>query len=530
MKNLVTFRILFIIFISYFFQNCSNPSYDLIIKNGLVHDGTDTPPTPMEIAITGNQIVKISKKIDGNAAREIDATGLIVAPGFIDIHAHLGPLILMPDAQSHVRQGVTTAFGGPDGSCPFPLGDHFETLDSMGVGMNVGFLVGHNTVRNHVMGMVNKAPTEEELSAMKGHIEKAMLEGAFGMSTGLKYLPGAWAKTDEIVALSKVAEKYGGIYTSHIREEGLGLIDAVEETIDIAEGANIPVVLTHHKAIGMPAWGKSKETLAMVDEARSKGFDVSIDQYPYTASHTSLSVLIPPWSMEGGRYKAFAERCKNPVLRDSIKKGIIFNIMNDRGGGDLRRIQFSIFDWKPELQGKTLHDWALLEKLKPTAENGAELVIEAQLHRGANAIYHAINEEDVIRIMQHPQTMIASDGRLNELNKGHPHPRAYGTFPRVLGHFSREKKVLPLHTALYKMTGLPAQRMGLTDRGFLKENNFADLTIFDSEVIIDKGTFEKPHQYPAGINYVIINGKIVLEGTMYYDIRAGEVLKGKGFK
>lgn len=525
MKFLTKLTAILTIGLAIFYQSCTTPHYDLIIRNGTFYDGNNTDSQQLDVAVNGETIVKIASNLKGTSDREIDATGLVVAPGFIDVHAHLEPLKMMPAAESHVRQGVTTAFGGPDGSSQFPLGKYMTELDSMGVGMNVGYLIGHNTIRNHVMGMVNKAPTEEELSQMKKHVEDAMQEGAFGISTGLKYLPGAWAKTDEVVELSKVAAKHGGIYTSHMREEGLGLLDAVEETINIARQASIPVVITHHKAIGKPVWGKSKESLAMVDAARKEGYHVMIDQYPYTASHTSLSVLIPPWSMEGGRYKAFAERCKDPILRDSIKKGIIFNIMNDRGGGDLRRIQFSKFNWKPELGGKTLHDWAEMEGLEPNAENGAELVIEAQLHRGANAIYHAINEEDVKRIMAHPQTMVASDGRLNELNKGHPHPRAYGTFPRVLGYYSRDEKVIPLKTALYKMTGLPAKNFGVKDRGLLKENNFADITIFDPDKISDKGTFEKPHQYPVGINYVLVNGKVVLEGEEYYDVRAGKVLR-----
>ena len=321
----------------------------------------------------------------------------------------------------------------------------------------------------------------------------------------------------------------GGIYTSHLREEGLQLLSGVQEAIDIAEQAEIPVVLTHHKVVGQPMWGSSKTTTKMVSEARKKGLDVMIDQYPYTASYTSLSILIPSWSMAGGRYKAFAERCENPILRDSIKKGIIFNIINDRGGNDLKRVQFSKFDWKPEFESKTLYDWAIAEGLEPTPENGAELIIQAQLHRGASCIFHAMNEEDVARIMQHPQTMIASDGRITPFGKGHPHPRAFGTFPRVLGKFVREDKVLDLPTAIHKMTALPAQRMGLTDRGVLATGNYADITIFDPATIIDKADFQNPHQYPEGIHYVLINGKVVVKNGEYFDIRAGQVLRGKAY-
>ena len=527
MKNLPNIIPFFFFFCSCFFILTCTPQYEIIIQNGLVYDGSGSAPFQADIAIAGGKIVEIAEKINTIAERKIDARGLVVAPGFIDVHAHLGPLPLMPDAQSHVRQGVTTAIGGPDGGSPLSIGKYLDSLRAIGIGMNVAYLIGHNAVRTEVMGLENREPSEKELELMRIHVMAAMMEGAFGMSTGLKYLPGAFAKTEEVVELSKVVAKYGGVYTTHMREEGLGLLSAVRETIGIAEGAGVPVVITHHKAIGQPVWGKSKTTLAMVDSARARGLNVMIDQYPYTASSTGLSVLIPVWAMEGGRFVAFAERCEDPVLRDSIKQGIIFNILNDRGGGDLRRIQFSTFDWKPELNGKTLHDWALAENLEPNAENGAELVIQAQLHRGAKCIFHAINEEDVKRIMSHPQTMIASDGRLNELGQGHPHPRAYGTFPRVLGHYSRDEKVIPLETAIYKMSGLPAKNFNIEKRGVLQEGNFADITIFDAATVIDKATFEAPHQYPAGIHFVIINGKITVEGTQYHDVRAGKALRKK---
>ncbi|MFM8361424.1 MAG: N-acyl-D-amino-acid deacylase family protein, partial [Haliscomenobacter sp.] len=281
----------------------------------------------------------------------------------------------------------------------------------------------------------------------------------------------------------------------------------------------------HHKAIGIKMWGASKKTLAMVDSARARGLDVAIDQYPYTASFTGISVLIPSWALEGNPVREFTRRCEDPLLRDSIKQGIIFNLLNDRGGGDLRRIQFGSFDWKPELNGKTLHDWALQEGLEPNVENGAELVIQAQMHRGAGCIFHAISEEDVRRIMQHPQTMIASDGRLSQPGKDHPHPRAYGTFPRVLGQYVREEKVLSLEQALFKMTAQPALKMGLHDRGFLRKGYYADLTLFDPATVRDQSTFEAPHQYATGIPYVILNGKVVVDNGEYRDLRAGKALR-----
>ncbi len=507
------------------FTSCQPEKYDLIIRNGQIIDGSGSEAIGADVGIRGDQIIKIGPNLRGEAKKEIDATGHIVSPGFIDVHAHLEPLIIDNEAQSHVRQGVTLALGGPDGGGPLRIGNYLDSLEKNGIGLNVAYLIGHNSIRNEVLGMVNREPSDEELEKMKGLVQSAMDEGAFGISTGLKYLPGTWAKLDEIIELSKVAAINEGIYTSHLREEGLSLLDGVGEAIQIAELADIPVVLTHHKVVGHPMWGSSTKTLNMVDSARSAGLDVMIDQYPYTASHTNIGILIPSWSMEGGRYDKFAERCQDPVLRDSIKRGIIFNLINDRGGNDLRRVQFSRFNYKPELEGKTIYDWALQEGLEPTIENGAELVIKAQLNRGANCIFHAMSSEDVERIMQHPQTMVASDGRLSQPGKGHPHPRAYGTFPIVLGEYTREKGVLSLHQAVHKMTGMPAKRLGLSNRGLLKEGFIADITIFDAETVNAQSTFEAPHQYPAGIPYVIINGQLVVDEGKYKSVLAGKVIK-----
>ena len=339
-------------------QHCNSEPYDFIIKDGIVYDGSGNAGEKMDIAIRKDKIVKIAPIINKQCDVIIDANGLAVSPGFIDLHTHLEPLPFDPQAESHVRQGVTTALGGPDGSCPIPLGAYLDSLEAQTIGLNVGYLIGHNTIRNHVMGLVNRDPTETELDSMKMMVQAGMDDGAFGISTGLKYLPGTYSKVEEVIELSKIAGQNGGIYTSHLREEGLKLLEGVGEAIQIAEEANIPVVLTHHKVVGQPMWGASNKTLAMVDEANAEGLDVMIDQYPYTASHTSNSILIPSWALEGHPYTEFAKRCEDPVLRDSIKQGIIFNLINDRGGNDLSRVQFAKFNWKPELEGKTLKDWA----------------------------------------------------------------------------------------------------------------------------------------------------------------------------
>jgi dihydroorotase/N-acyl-D-amino-acid deacylase len=502
------------------------PQYDLLITGGQVIDGTGAAPFRADVAIRGDRIALVSRTaIDASLARRrIDASGLIVAPGFIDMHAHLEPIVNMPDAESHVRQGVTLALGGPDGGGAAPIGPYLDRVAAQPLGMNVAFLTGHNTIRRAVMGTANRAPTADELQRMRAMVAQSMGEGAFGMSTGLRYVPGFYSETDEVVALAQVAADSGGIYTSHLREEGLGLFEGVAEALEIGRRASIPVVLTHHKAVGQRMWGQSVRTLAMVDSARRAGTDVMMDQYPYTASSTGLSVLIPPWALAGGD-SAFRRRLEDPVLNDSIERGILDLLVNDRGGGDLRRVQFSRVSWDSTLNGKTLHDLVTRLNIEPTVENAPPVVIDAQLRGGASMIYHVIDEQDVKRIMAHPMTMIASDGRLNRLGDAMPHPRAYGTFPRVLGHYVREERVLTLEQAVNKMTGMPAARLGLTDRGCLREGCAADVTIFNAQQVADRATFTDPHHYPVGIPYVIVNGVPVVDNGAFTSARPGKVLR-----
>ena len=503
--------------------------WTLLIRNGTVVDGTNSARYRADIAVNDDRIVALSRTpLDARrAARVIDANGLIVAPGFIDLHAHLEPLLQRPDAKSHVTQGVTLALGGPDGSGPFPLRAYLDSAQAKGLGMNVAYLVGHNTVRRMVMGTADRAPTPTELARMTDLIRRGMGDGAFGISTGLRYVPGFYSKIDEVIALSRAAADSGGIYTSHLREEGLGLIEGVAEAISIAREARIPVVLTHHKAVGQPMWGKSVETLRMVDEARAAGLDVMMDQYPYTASSTGLAVLIPPWALAGGT-RELEKRVADPVLRDSIERGIVEYLKTDRGGGDTRRVQFGRVTWDTTLEGKTLYDWAERRGVGTTLEAAAKLVIEGELKGGASMIYHVIDEGDVRRIMAHPQTMIASDGRLTGPGDGVPHPRAYGTFPRVLGEYTRVQRVLTLEQAVHKMTGMPAKRLGLQgQRGCVAVGCFADIAVFDAERVGSPATFTQPHQYAEGIPFVVVNGQVVIDNGQMTAARPGRALRRK---
>lgn len=510
-----------------FFQAPDPGPWDILITGGTVVDGTGRARYPGDVAIRGNRIVRVDdERLDPALAdRVIDATGRVVAPGFIDGHAHLEPVTRLREAESHVRQGVTTAIGGPDGGSPWPLGVYFDSLEAFGVGLNVGFLVGHNTLRRAVLGLEDRPPTPGELDRMREMVARAMGIGAFGLSTGLRYVPGAYSDTDEIVALARVAADSGGVYTSHLRDEGPGLIAAVAEALEVGRRAGIPVVLTHHKAMGNAMWGESRRTLAMVDSARAAGTAVVLDQYPYTATHTGLGVLVPAWAQAGGE-EAFERRLRSQATRDSIVEGIIDRILNERGGRDLDRIQLARIEWAPELEGKTLADWARQELLEPVPEAGAELVIRAMRNGGGTAIYHVLDPDDVERIMRHPMTMIASDGRLTRPGEGHPHPRSYGTFPRVLGHYVRERAVISLEEAVRKMTSAPADVYSLLDRGRLGPGYVADVVVFDPETVQDRATFQEPHQYPVGIDHVLIDGAFAVENGAFLGTLHGRVLRG----
>lgn len=518
--------------LSLLLMRCTSPvNYDILIQNGRVYDGTISPGKIMDIGIKDGEIIKIGDILSQAAAKRIiDAKGLIVSPGFIDGHFHLDPmdnLFQLIDAKSQLLQGVTTSIGGPDGRgvpLQFSMGQYLDTLQKMGVGHNMGFMAGHNKIRQKVMGLADRSPNSKELEEMINMTKEAMNEGAFGLSTGLKYLPGNFAELDEIIALSKQVAQKGGVYSTHLRDEGLHIMEAIEETIEISKQADILVILTHHKLIGKPMWGKSDLTLERVNRAKKNNVKIMLDQYPYNASHTGLSVLIPTWARAGGN-KAFIERLKNPILYKKIKSEVIFNILNDRGGEDLKRIQFARVKWMPKLEGKTLHDWLIMEGKTPTIENGADMVIEGQKRGGASCIYHAMDESDVKNIMQHPLTMIASDGRLSAPGIGHPHPRSYGTFPKVLAKYVREEKLLSIQEALHKMTMLPAQTYGILNRGQLKEGFKADIVIFDEKKLQDRATFIAPHQYPEGILHVIVNGKIAVENGKFLNQLNGQILR-----
>jgi len=501
-----------------------DPVFSVILENGMVYDGSGVEGFVADVGIRGDRIEAIGDLSARRAGRRIDVDGMAVVPGFIDIHSHATRGVFRwPDAENYIRQGVTTAIGGPDGGSPLPIGEYLGRLESTPASVNFGTFVGHGTIRGSVLGNENRAPTEAEMSTMKAVVAASMEEGAFGLSSGLKYVPGAYATTEEVIELARVAGEYGGIYISHMREEGLELLKSVEETIRIGEEGGLPTQLTHHKAIGANMWGQSVASLALVDAARSRGVDVSIDQYPYTASSTSLSVLFPPWSLEGDENDQL-ERLQDPAQRERIREAVLYNLIHDRGGNDPANIVVAQCDWDPSLNGMNLAE-ILESRGEPlTAEAAADLSLELQEQGGFSGIFHAMNEEDVVRIMQHPMTMIASDGGIYKKNDSVPHPRNYGAFARVLGRYSRDQGVLTFTEAIRKMTRLPADRIGLTERGRIEIGALADIAVLNPASVRDAATFKDPHQYAEGIHHVLVSGVFVLLEREMTGNRPGRVL------
>jgi N-acyl-D-amino-acid deacylase len=502
--------------------------FDVIIRNARIVDGAGGPWYRGEIAIKGDSIVAMGRIIEGTAVRVIDAKDHVVAPGFIDLHTHARRGIFeVPAAENYLRQGVTTIFEGPDGGSPIPIGEFLDKVAAAKPGPNFATFVGQGSVRNNVIGSIDRKATPEELARMKEIVRQAMRDGAWGMSTGLYYVPGSFTPTDEVVELAKVAGEMGGIHISHMRDETAKVRDSVRETIRIGEEGHLPTQVTHNKVLGQPNWGASVDTLKLIDDARARGVDVTSDQYPYTASSTSVTAaLMPAWSLEGGR-KEMLKRLEDSASRQKILEVMVHRIRNERGGGDPRNIQISSTDFDASLAGKNLSDITRAAGKEPTPENAAAVALSLIEKGSVGGIFHAMSEADVERILRHPATMIASDGEIPIFGKSSPHPRSYGTFARVLGRYVREKKVITLEEAIRKMTSMPARRVGIRDRGMLQPGFKADVVIFDPATVVDRATFEKPHQYAEGFSYVVVNGVLVIDDGKMTGERPGAVLRRK---
>jgi len=506
------------------------PQYDVLIRGGRIVDGAGAPWFIGDVAMLGQSIAAIGMLPGAQAKLRIDATGMVVAPGFIDIHTHAERDVLeLPAAENYIRQGVTTLMGGQCGGAPLPLRPFLETLARKPISVNFGLFTGQGRIREAVMGRENRKATEAEIEQMRGLARQAMLDGAFGLSTGLFYVPGNYTPTEEVIELAKVVGKLGGMHISHMRDEAAGVLDSVRETIRIGEEGGLPTQVTHHKIIGVETWGRSKETLRQVEEARARGVDVTVDQYVYTASSTSLGAIFPQWAMASGN-GGLKARLADPQQRAKIMAVIVDRLKYDRGAGDPKNVVMARCAADPALAGKNLAQITRERGREVTFETAAETMIELQQQGGCQGIFHAMSEEDVERILRYPFTMVGSDGQIPVFGEGNPHPRSYGNFARVLGRYVRERKALSLEDAVRKMTSLPAARLKLFDRGVLRPGMKADVAVFDPVRVADKATFLQPHQYAEGFAWVLVNGRPVVANGSVTQERPGQVLYGPAYR
>jgi len=532
-------------------RESTNEAFDLVIKNGLVIDGIKNETYKADIGIAREHIKQIGNLQNATGKTVIDATGRVVSPGFIDIHTHTDIEILInPKAESKIRQGVTTELGGNCGSSPFPLkyslpdyekrlaeesnipinwtdlkGFH-AAIESKGAALNHATLIGQGTVRGYVMGDNQREPTAEELDQMKALVAEGMEQGAFGLSTGLEYTPGGFAGTDEVITLCKIAANYGGFYATHIRSEDKTVLEAVGEAIHIAETADLPLEIAHFKAVGKTNWWKLPLMIDLVERAAERGLNITADRYPYIAYSTGLTILFPQWALEGG-LQQLIKRLRDDKSRQSMKAETLRKV---RGYGWEKIVISNVHKKHNQwLIGKSIEEAAAANRVDPY-EFMCDLIIDDESN--VSHIGFGMNEKTTEIVLRHPLVMLGSDGSslapYGPLGKGKPHPRNYGAFPRFLGHYVRERKLLTLPKAIKKVTSKPAAKMGLSDRGTLKEGNFADIVVFDPKTIADKATFLEPHQYPAGIDYVIVNGTTVIDHGRHTEKLPGKVLYGPG--
>jgi N-acyl-D-aspartate/D-glutamate deacylase len=530
------------------------PAYDLLIRNGTIVDGSGNPWFRGDVAVRGERIVVVGRVPPGTAKREIDAKGLVVALGFIDMHSHSDYLLLEDGhAESKIRQGVTTEVlgegrsAGPQKGKLSPrkydvrgkpitwttLGGYFETLEKAGVSVNVASYVGLDNVWQGAMGNSYERPGPAQKEEMKALVDEAMKDGAFGLSSMLAMPPGSLAETDDIVELCKVVAKYRGIYSTHNRNEGTGVLDAVKEAITIGEKAGVPVDVIHLKIADQKLWGRMNEVVGLIEDARKRGVNVQANVYPYTRGNNDLASIIPPWAHEGGNAKML-ERLKDAKDRERMKKEIKDGLPGwynhyTAVGGDWSRMLVS---GKGAYEGLTVDRViAAKKKDKEPAPDDLDVLFDLLVEQGGSipTVYAHHTEKDMQLALVQPWCSIGSDGSAyaieGPLRRGNPHPRSFGTFPRVLGVYVRDLKVLRLEDAVRKMTSLNAAKLGIADRGLLRAGNYADITLFDPERVADKATYEKPFQYAEGVEYVIVNGQLVLERGKHTGAMPGKAIR-----
>jgi N-acyl-D-amino-acid deacylase len=554
MPRVAAFTALLLVAVS---LSCREPEFDLVIRGGDLLDGTGSPARRADVGIKGDRIARLGDLTGHRGARELDARGLTVAPGFIDVQGQSGVTLLVDGAgESHIQQGITTEIVGEGGTPALWTADtidreaaerfrlslawegfdgYLRHLEGKGSSINVGSFIPATMIRREVLGDVNREPSAEELARMEARVELAMRQGGFGLSSALIYPPGAYAKTEELIALARVAARHGGIYITHVRGESFRVKEAIGEAIAIAEKAELPLVIYHLKVAAKPFWGTMGEVGAVIERARARGMKVSACQYPYTAGGTGLAACLPTWAQEGGREKML-ERLSDPKLRARIRREIQTTIdgwENLIAGAGFEGIQLASLpaEMDQSLLGKRLSQVAA-ERGQDPWETFFGLLLDSQGRVGA--LYHMMSEEDVRTAMAFPWVSVGTDAAAlspaGELGRGHPHPRAYGTFPRILGRYVRQEKVLALPEAIRKMTGLAAEQLQIPERGLVKEGYFADLVVFDPATVLDNATFEEPKKYPTGIVAVVVNGAVTVEKGQHTGARAGRALFGPGYQ
>jgi N-acyl-D-amino-acid deacylase len=498
-------------------------SFDLIIRNARVIDGTGGPARNADIGVTAGRIAAIGALAGATAQTTFDAGGQVTTPGFIDVHTHADEIADHPMAEHFVRMGVTTVIAGNCGGSAEDVAAAFKQIEATGVTVNYATLVGHNTVRRAVMGTERRAPTPDELARMKTLVDQAMRDGAVGFSTGLQYVPGTYADRAEIIALAKVAAAARGVYASHMRNEGTELESAIEETIEIGEAAGMAVEISHLKVDAPSRWGASARALAMIDAARARGMKVAADVYLYDAASSNLGIRFPSWVLEGGQPKIeerLADEATWARIKEEMKK-----LIRERGLENYTFARIASYRADGSLNGLSIPEAAKKVLGKDDIETQLEMMRRMLRAGGASMVYQFMADDDIGRILRHPQVAIASDSGLNVMGEGVPHPRGYGNAVRALGRYVRELNVVSLEEAVRKMTSLPADHFGFRDRGRIAVGQAADLVVFDPARVIDRATYEQPHQYPDGIAAVFVNGVAVVQANGHTKARPGQVLR-----
>ncbi len=481
---------------------------EIVLKGGWVVDGTGTARRRADVSVRGDRIVSIAADLPTTGAEVVDVSGLIVAPGFIEPHAHITTIADFPRPENFLRQGITTIANSLHSlDQPHPLGTFLDTLH---VAPNTLWTAGHSWVRKIVMGLADRPPTPTELARMRDLVVAAMDDGAIGLGTGLEYIPAAYAKTDELIALARAAHRPNALYVTHLRDEGAKLLDAVDEAIEIGRAANLPVHISHLKSTGAQYWGQSAKVLERIDAARAAAREISFDVYPYTAYSTYSTVLLPPWSLAGGT-AAFAARVADSETRARIASEALA-LYPAQTGGTLDSLQFR--DGVPGFAGRTLGDYLAANDRPATLEAGIDAIIELEAAGGFTGIFHAMSEDDFARFLMHPAASVSSDGDLFAFGDGYPHPRSYGAFPRILSRYVKEGRLLTLEAAIAKMTAAPARALKIRGRGVLAVGAYADITVFDEDKMTDKATFTDPHQHSEGVIHLLINGVMVMRNTI----------------